>query len=95
MDWGNYLQIISNGYCTKYCHKVFNISCEILALQWYLLVGIEWLNVGTMKAYLSLSCSCEEIVKRQSFKSISMIGNSLGNNEGYEIPSWNDFADYF
>jgi hypothetical protein len=51
--------------------------------------------VGTMKAYLSLSCSCEEIVKRQSFKSISMIGNSLGNNEGYEIPSWNDFADYF
>jgi hypothetical protein len=53
------------------------------------MISFYWgplLKVGTEKANLSLSCSCRGIVKKQSFRSITMIGHSLGNREGIEIP---------
>jgi hypothetical protein len=39
-------------------------------------------RVGTEKANSSISCSCEGIVKRQSFKLIIITGHDLGNKDG-------------
>jgi hypothetical protein len=48
---------------------------------------VSLLPVGTYSGYnLSLSCSCRRIVKKQSFRSITMIVHSLGNKEANGIP---------
>ena len=92
MDWGNWCQMISNGCCTKYWYKVglFNIPRGHTS-QWYIFSGWTLFRVGTKKTNLSLSCSCKGIVKKQSFKSITIIGHDFGNtfgkgNSGCKVP---------
>jgi hypothetical protein len=51
---------------------------------------MEWLNVGTMKASLSLSCLSKGMVRKQSFKFITMIGHALGYKERNGISSYKE-----
>lgn len=59
--------------------ELFNIPCG-KNLHWYLLVGFSLVNVDKVKANL-LFCFSWSIEKKQSFKSITIIGHALGNTE--------------
>ena len=49
-------------------------------------VGQLLLEVSTEKSNYSLSCSYKEIVKKQYFKSITIIGHALGNKAmGFQV----------
>lgn len=73
------LFLFSSSCCTKYWYKVglFNIPCR--TFHWYLFTGWAFLYVGTVKANFPLSCSCKGIVRKQSFKSVAIIGHALGS----------------
>ena len=81
------LWIISNGCCTKYWQKMglFNIPYG-RTFQWYLFIRQLLLKVGIEKSKFSLSYLFRGSVKKQSFRSITMIGHSLDNTEGNGLP---------
>ena len=64
---------------------MFDIPCGKMN-QWYFLAGFSWLNLGIVKANVTPSCSSGGIEKMQSFKTITITGHALGNNEVKRIP---------
>ena len=92
--WGNYLQIISSGYCPIYWHRIvlFKIPVEEYSLMslYMLSNAIHRYN----KANLPLTCSLKLIAKKKCAKWITF--NSLDNQEGKEIPwlKWTYFCNY-